>query len=415
MDQRYYDNVIRVMKRQCSIEMGQPIACLLNLYHSKYDVIQDKGKCVVIKVKKKTNEPILRYVPIEETFDVLFAAHMVNNHNSRESMQMLIKESFVITDDLIDYFLMSCSVCTPFTELTELTVAIPQKPVYLAVLDMTKQDDNSFKYVFIYQESKTRFILLRPVLAKCHFEIGTELMKILTSFGPPDAFLVSQSDLTFFENVMTSVTKLGVNCDIALKVSDIEPTAYDYVETCLCEWMTETDTTNWGVGCIIVQWKLNISRVKLNVMKKRDGHENRYDDVIVPHICVFGCSPLCYVEEVKGYSDIKQKESNKTKVSKQTKKQQNVDSKPNEPKSPNQTNYDDNVVMVDDDELIPQVVPKNKINNNICHICECKINDVYICNLCKKSVHLFCSEISQGSDPNSPLHICFSCSNLMRL
>jgi len=59
------------------------------------------------------------------------------------------------------------------------------------LIDMQAQPDGEYKFILVYQNHLTKFVLLRPLIQKRAEEVAYVLLDIFTTFGAPS---ILQSD-----------------------------------------------------------------------------------------------------------------------------------------------------------------------------------------------------------------------------
>lgn len=248
---------------------------------------------------KKKNSTVLIHsfqcLTTEESFDVLLNIHLLHKHIGLIKMREIVKKDYIISDFYIKILLKSCNVCRAIKQVTEkknMSRSLPTKTVYLDIIDMPNRD-GSFKYILVYFHKNTNFVFLRPIISKCDFEVATELVKIITSFGPPEVFSVAFKNKKFYAEVLENLGSLmlGLCCKITLTAyqKNVMPDLAHFGNY-LFDWMEETGSANWGVGCHVVQWKFNNN--KLGAIQIQKGNQDvAADDKKSPHSCVFGDLP----------------------------------------------------------------------------------------------------------------------------
>ncbi|XP_060874754.1 KRAB-A domain-containing protein 2-like [Metopolophium dirhodum] len=107
------------------------------------------------------------------------------------------------------------------------------------LVDMQEQPDGNYKFILVYQEHLTKFVLLRPLMHKRAEEVAYVLLDIFTTFGAPT---ILQSD-----NVQEFSSQGSVK------------RANQDVENILATWLQDNKTKKWSEGLKFVQFIKNRS------------------------------------------------------------------------------------------------------------------------------------------------------------
>ncbi|XP_063834136.1 uncharacterized protein LOC135083333 [Ostrinia nubilalis] len=287
MRHREYEKVVR--KLQLPSYRGEE--------KEKFDVTHKRGKLYLIDKCSQLNAPKRKHLSVEDMFQIIYEAHFhvdVNGHLDLIQMRELIAythPNFVIPAEAIDWVVNNCKVCTPQNSDSKEIVSNNFKTghkhdfdrnqyvhykVLVSICDMSKESvrDSPFKYVLIYKDAgynrSHTFILLRPLIDNSTFEVASELAKIFFTFGPPRKILVNKGEGEYFDRVKCNLSKLCGECDVIIGVCPERATAKTdkYVVEKILQWEKEMGSSEWALGCHIVQWKLN---------QKRKGLESPYE------------------------------------------------------------------------------------------------------------------------------------------
>jgi len=127
--------------------------------------IEANGNLVKKLVRPGSN---LRFVPLEELFEVLRTEHEQCNHGGRDIMQDRIKKRYAnITLELINIFKDSCLKCS--LKKSKARKGVVVKPILTPrawhrwqtdLIDMQSQPDGEFKYIQHTQDHFTKFCFL---------------------------------------------------------------------------------------------------------------------------------------------------------------------------------------------------------------------------------------------------------------
>ncbi|XP_028168256.1 SCAN domain-containing protein 3-like isoform X2 [Ostrinia furnacalis] len=399
-------------------------------YDNEYELYKDREALILIKKRENPNDPVLRYLPLEDSFDALITIHLMVGHNNTNEFLKLVKEKYAVPECYVDFILIACNVCCNKKKKEERerkskqelnvpndnkqeqkddhdNVSTDQynKDVRVEICDMTLyRIDGNFKFLLIYVDINTSFTLLRPLLLRCVQEIATEMLNIFSGFGPPKNLYVHDNDQYLFNEVLSfiynnfcpessmpdiKIFQMNLNSSVILNM--------------LSSWMLSTGHKNWGIACHLFQWHLN-NTVKGIYISKLCSVERRSNVARkTPYSSVFQNSiPLqtdVQKESVKRkrkrtdivmWDDINAKKNEQENVSEDDINEW-YKGKPAVVES-----YDITIIEEDDDD-----------SNNICCVCDRQILKIATCQQCRRNIHAFCGEKPKHYE-NSKL-LCFLC------
>jgi hypothetical protein len=81
------------------------------------------------------------------------------------------------------------------------------------LIDMQSQADEGYKFIMVYQDHLTKFVLLRPLQSKRAEEIAFRLTDILLTCGAP-CILHSNNGREFVNSVITEISTLWPELNI---------------------------------------------------------------------------------------------------------------------------------------------------------------------------------------------------------
>ncbi|XP_061705271.1 KRAB-A domain-containing protein 2-like [Cydia pomonella] len=262
------DRIKKLLKeRQFLMSVGRPSEHVKYKVAHKYEVIEQNGEDILICKRLLPDDPIVQIVPAEDCFDILVDAHLETNHGGKEKMLRAIKKGkYVVPKTSIDFLLVVCKVCNlngrTKRRADERIPQIFNSRGQVSLVDMTEEPDNQFKHILCYIDRFTSFMLLRPLMTDTVQETAMELLKIFFDFGPPDK--LETYNRPFFNQVMsiinTAHSKFNINLVLPVKIPVITPVD---VKGMLRKWQTETGSSNWAMGCYMVQWNNN-SEMNIN-------------------------------------------------------------------------------------------------------------------------------------------------------
>ncbi|XP_061725454.1 SCAN domain-containing protein 3-like [Cydia pomonella] len=233
----------------------------------KYEVIEQNGEELLICKRFLPDDPIVQIVPAEDCFDILVKAHLQTKHGGKAKMLNTIKRGkYVVPQTSIDFLLVVCQVCNfrgrSKRRADERIPHVFHSRGQVSLVDMSDAPDNQFKHILCYVDRFTSFMLLRPLMTDTVQETAMELLKIFFDFGPPEKLETYKRP--FFNQVMsiinTAHSEFNISLVLPVKMPDITPLR---VKEMLRKWQTETGSSNWAMGCYMVQWNNN-SEMNIN-------------------------------------------------------------------------------------------------------------------------------------------------------
>lgn len=150
------------------------------------------------------------------------------------------------------------------------------------LIDYQSQPDGKYKFVMVYQDHLTKFVLLRPLTSKRAEEVAYHLTDIFLIFGGP-CILQSDNGREFVNSVVLELKSLWSELKIihgkprhSQSQGSVERANQD-IENMLAAWMKDNQSTNWSEGLRYVQF-----------MKNRSFHSGIKQS---PYKAMFGIEP----------------------------------------------------------------------------------------------------------------------------
>lgn len=157
----------------------------------KYDVItvSDMEK-LIVPVSNEGND-FKYYVFKEELFNIIHDTHSTIGHGGRNRMEYELNKKYKnITRESIMLYLNLCISCQKKGSTAKKGLVV--KPIIsnelnsrcqIDLIDMQAQPDGNYKFILVYQDHLTKFVLLRPLTHKRAEEVAYVLLDIFTTFG----------------------------------------------------------------------------------------------------------------------------------------------------------------------------------------------------------------------------------------
>ncbi|XP_037790446.1 KRAB-A domain-containing protein 2-like [Penaeus monodon] len=157
-----------------------------------YEVLQ----CGDVEKLINADEPLLYYVTIEETFDVIKRAHIATGHGGRDRMIKELQRKYAnITTKALELFKSQCEECQKKRK-RPMTKGVVMRPILgkelasrgqVDLIDMQSVPYSNFKWIMVYQDHLTKFCILRPLQTKRAAEVAFQLVDIFLLMGAPAA------------------------------------------------------------------------------------------------------------------------------------------------------------------------------------------------------------------------------------
>ncbi|XP_030765291.1 KRAB-A domain-containing protein 2-like [Sitophilus oryzae] len=233
-----------------------------------YDVLLVQGMEKLIVPLNNESVDVIYYVHDDELFDILQEVHTSTGHGGRDRMMKKTKEKYkniVRTEVLL--FINLCVSCQ--TKQKRQKKGIVSKPTIfndwnsrcqVDLIDYQSHADGKYRYVLVYQDHLTKFVILRPLETKRSEEVAYQLLDVFTMFGAP-VVLQSDNGRDFCSKIIEELKKLWPE----LKMVHGEPRqsqdslecANQDVENMLTTWMLQNETEHWSQGLRFVQFMKN--------------------------------------------------------------------------------------------------------------------------------------------------------------
>lgn len=264
---------------------------------SRYDIVKFGTVQKLIVPVKNDREPIKYYCYLEETYDIIHETHISIGHGGRNRMMKELKPKYKnITKEFVALYLSLCEPCQKKLSVPKKELVV--KPIkssefnfrcQVDLIDMQTQADNDFKFIMIYQDYLTKFVILRSLKTKRAQEVAYHLLDIFTIFGAP-CILHSDNGREFVNKVIIELCQMWEEFKIvhgkprhSQSQGSVERANQD-IEKMVFTWLETNDTTKWSEGLRFVQF-----------MKNRAYHSGIDRS---PYEAMFGCKPKVGLKSV---------------------------------------------------------------------------------------------------------------------
>ncbi|XP_055947020.1 KRAB-A domain-containing protein 2-like [Argiope bruennichi] len=237
-----------------------------------YDVLEVQGvEKLIVPVTNATSD-VMFYCSSDSLFDILHETHLSIGHGGRDRM---IKELNLryknITQNDIKVFLNFCESCQQKRKAGRKNVVV--KPMIFShmnsrcqvyLIDFQSQPDGNYKFILVYQDHLTKFVVLRPLQTKRAEEIAGQLLDISPMFGAP-CILQSDNGREFCNKLIDDLKVIWPEFKIvhgkprhsqSQGQGSVERANQD-IENMLTTWMQDNQSTSWSNGLKFIQFMKN--------------------------------------------------------------------------------------------------------------------------------------------------------------
>ena len=236
----------------------------------KYDVITVNGREKLIRPMKDGAENVQYYVTTDELFTTLNLTHTSIGHGGRNRMLSELKKKYCnITKESVMIYLRLCIYCQKKSSSRKR--GIVTKPILhssfnsraqLDLIDMQSQCYNDYRFIMVYQDHLTKYVLLNPLKTKRAEEVAYHLLNIYLDFGAP-ILLHSDNGREFVNQVISDLHLMWPEAKIvhgkprhSQSQGSVERANRD-IEEMLSAWMEQNNSRNWPTGVKFIQFQKN--------------------------------------------------------------------------------------------------------------------------------------------------------------
>ncbi|XP_043491623.1 KRAB-A domain-containing protein 2-like [Polistes fuscatus] len=354
----------------------------------RYDVIIIGKKSKLIYPLKEGVNTIQYYITDSELFHILHEAHLATGHGGRDKMSKELSTKYKnITRHDLELYIHLCEPCQK--KKKGIKKGIVLKPMIMSefnsrcqvdLIDFQSQPDREYKFIMVYQDHLTQFVILKSLTSEKAEEVANNLVEIFSLLGAP-SILQSDNGREFANNVVTSLKKLWPALNIVhgkLRHSQnqdsqrIAKKMRQDIENMLSIWMQDNNSSHWSEGLRFVQFMKN-STYHFGIKK-------------TPYEALFGCEYINTEEElekiIESVETMEKGETNQITPEKE----------------PVLKNLDKIIV---DNELSQHYedMPTEDITVlDTCCVCLNETNDTLVCRKCRQDISNFCGHTSKDNE-----------------
>lgn len=232
----------------------------------QYDVISFADTEKLIKPLSINENSVRNYVPYSQLFDVLNDSHISVGHGGRDRMIKEISKKYVnITRKEIELYIKLCQHC--LQKQKGLKKGLVVKPIIstefnsrcqVDLIDFQSHPDGEYKFIMVYQDHLTKFVVIKPLKFKKSIDVAMELFDIFTLLGAP-SILQSDNGREFSNSIVTSLKSIWPELTIvhgkprhSQSQGSVERANQD-IQNMLTTWMQDNKTPKWSHGLKFVQ------------------------------------------------------------------------------------------------------------------------------------------------------------------
>lgn len=360
-----------------------------------YDVLEVQGVEKLIVPVTNATPDVMFYCSSDSLFDILYETHLSIGHGGRDRMIKELNRRYKnITQNDIKIFLNFCESCQQKRKAGRKGVVV--KPMIFShmnsrcqvdLIDFQSQPDGNYKFILVYQDHLTKFLVLRPLQTKRAEEVAGQLLDIFLLFGAP-CILQSDNGREFCNKLIDDLKVTWPELKIvhgkprhSQSQGSVERANQD-IENMLTTWMQDNQSTSWSNGLKFIQF-----------MKNRAFHSGIKRS---PYEAMFGCAARVGLsttaipkEALNSLVDEDQLQNTLTAM--------NVSSQP------------------DNEKVVEQTVLNNPITK-VCVVCLKECSEDIVCFKCMEPVHISCSEdyVSEDEVEQKICKLCFNELNVQR-
>nr|XP_042896273.1 KRAB-A domain-containing protein 2-like [Parasteatoda tepidariorum] len=366
---------------------------------NRYDVMIVESKSKLIYPVKEGANTIKYYVTDNELFHVLHEAHLSIGHGGRDRIMKELSTKYNnITRHDIELYI---HLCEPSQKKQKgIKKGIVVKPMVFSdfnshcqvdLIDFLSQPDKEYKFIMVYQDHLTKFVILRTLTSKRAEEAANNLVDIFTLLGAP-SILQSDNGREFVNNVVTSLKEFwpALKPRHSQSQGSVERANQD-IENILCAWMQDNKSDRWSEGLRFVQFTKN--RAYHSGIKR------------TPYEALSGCKPKLGLTTFSLPEDVLKDVNTEEQLGKVIESVQIMDKDETnqimQEKKPVSKNTHK---IIGDNELNQHdegMLTEETFISDTCCVCLRETGDALACKMCLQKIHTFCGHTTKGFQVSS--------------
>lgn len=232
----------------------------------RFDIVNIGGEEKLIVPMNGASEEMRYYVRYDDLYEIIHEAHIATGHGGRNRIVYAVNSKYKnVNIEAINIYLKLCEPCQKKHSMPKKGLTV--KPIIhtemnsrcqVDLIDMQANPDNNYKFIMVYQDHLTKFVILRPLKFKRAEEVAYNLLDIFTLFGAPN-ILHSDNGREFVNAVITNLCSLWSEVKIvhgkarhSQSQGSVERANQD-IESMIATWMETNKTTKWSESLRFVQ------------------------------------------------------------------------------------------------------------------------------------------------------------------
>ncbi|XP_035207888.1 KRAB-A domain-containing protein 2-like [Stegodyphus dumicola] len=203
---------------------------------------------------------VIFYCSSDMLFDIIYETHVSIGHGGRDHIIKQLNRRYKnITQNDIKLFLSVCESCQQKRNMRKKGIVI--KPMvfprlnsrcHVDLIDFQSQSDGNYKFILVYQDHFTKFVILRPLQTKRAEENAMHFLNIFLLFGAPRV-LQSDSGRDFCSKLIDDLKITWPE----LKIVHGKPRHSQSQGSVERAWMQDNQSTSWSHGVKFIQFIKN--------------------------------------------------------------------------------------------------------------------------------------------------------------
>ncbi|XP_014614939.1 PREDICTED: KRAB-A domain-containing protein 2-like [Polistes canadensis] len=224
----------------------------------RYYVVFVNEKIKLIYPSKEDSHVLQYYIADSELFNVLHETHINIGHEGSDRMMKELSSKYKnVTRKDIELYINLCECIQKKRKSIKKGIVVNplisseyNSRCQVDLIDFQSQPDREYKFIMVYQDHLTKFMIFGSLMSKKAEEVAKNLLDIFVMFGAP-SILQSGNGREFANNIASSLKELWP----ALKIvhgkprhsqnqGSVERANQDF-EDMLCTWMQDNLSAFW--------------------------------------------------------------------------------------------------------------------------------------------------------------------------
>ncbi|XP_071137215.1 KRAB-A domain-containing protein 2-like [Mytilus edulis] len=188
----------------------------------KYEVLQCGDVKKIVKKRNSSDEDVKYYVCLEDMYSIVQKIHISIGHGGRDKMVKEANRKYAnVSYEALELYKELCEECQ-LKKRRSASKGVVAKPIIskefnsrgqVDLIDMQSFKYNDYRFLMLYQDHLTKFVILRPLTSKRAYEVAMQILDIFLLFGAPN-ILQSDNGAEFTANIISELKNLWPECKI---------------------------------------------------------------------------------------------------------------------------------------------------------------------------------------------------------